>query len=273
MGSIWIIGASSGIGKSLALSYASLGYEVVISARSQQKLVELRNDFNDQKSRSKISSEIGAGSMVVLPLDITDSSSINEAVSKLYQSSNSATVEKVIINAGTCEYVDDLPIDTELFKRIFDTNLFGVINCVNAALPLLESNTTDSSKQLVFVSSSVTYQSLPRAHAYGGSKAALRYLAECLKVDLLDSSIDVRIVSPGFVKTPLTDKNDFEMPFLISSEEAAQRIIKGLKGSSFDIQFPKRFTLILKLFSLMPDALKFKCLSKMTKPKSAPEQV
>lgn len=244
MESIWVVGASSGIGKDLALAYARAGNNVFVSARSEHSLHDLVKE-----------SEALAGNIAAIPMDVTDASSVSYGVKAISQSV--VTLDKVIINAGTCEYVDDVQVDVALARRVLDTNYLGAIQVSNGAFPLLEAS---SNAQLVFVSSSVTYQSLPRAHAYGASKAALRYFAECLKMDAQKLGVDVRVVSPGFVKTPLTDKNDFEMPFMISSEEAAKRIVSGLKTRQFDIQFPKRFTWMLKLFSLLPNGIKFKLL-------------
>jgi NAD(P)-dependent dehydrogenase (short-subunit alcohol dehydrogenase family) len=180
------------------------------------------------------------------------------------------SLDQVIINAGTCEYIDSEEIDVGVVKEVMDTNFFGALTVVNASLPLLRAKNELSSHlqkqpQLVFMSSSVTYQALPRAGAYGASKAALRYFAECLRLDLQHEGIDVRVVSPGFVKTPLTDKNDFPMPFRISAEQAAQRIEQGLNGKQFDISFPRRFTRLLKLISFLPDGLRFKLLGKSSR--------
>ena len=108
---------------------------------------------------------------------------------------------------------------------------------------------------MVFVSSSATILPFPRSEAYGASKAGMDYLAKSLRLDLAANDISVTLVHPGFIKTPLTDKNDFSMPFLLTSEEAAQRIVKGIKGQKNYIHFPKRLTLLLKLFSLLPSSL------------------
>jgi short-subunit dehydrogenase len=256
MKNIWLVGASSGIGQSLAFAYAELGHRVFISARSADTLGTQASKYNEAAGDNKESS----GELVAVPMDVTDSASIDNAVSHI--KSYVDHLDSVIINAGTCEYIDDVFIDINLFRRVMETNLFGAVQVSNSALPLLLNN---PQSQLVFVSSSVTYQALPRAHAYGGSKAALRYFAECLKTDIQYQGVDVRLVSPGFVKTPLTDKNDFEMPFMITSENAAQRIIDGLQTNKFDIHFPKRFTIPLKIFSFLPDRLKFKLLGKMAR--------
>lgn len=249
MKSIWIVGASTGIGKSLAILYATNGDKVFASARSEQKLATLSEQWKHLP-----------GEIVPVCVDVSDNDSIEHATTLIQR--ESGDLDKVIVIAGTCEYIDDVQIESALLRRVFETNLFGAIAVSNAAIPLLKNALEP---QLVFVSSSVTYQALPRAHAYGASKAALRYFAECLKIDLQKQGIDVRVVSPGFVETPLTDKNDFDMPFIISSDKAAKRIVKGLEAKSFDINFPKRFTYTLKLFSWLPDRIKFKLLGKMSR--------
>jgi len=269
MKSVWIVGASSGIGESLAIEYANKGFRVFISARTAKKLEVLANNYNNVKGETySINTPVNTpklGVLIPLPMDVTDEYSIGVAVHQIKNSTDK--IHKVIINAGTCEYIDDPHIDLNLMRRVLETNVFGAVQVSNYALPLLGHN---EQPQLVFVSSSVTYQALPRAHAYGSSKAALRYFAECLKVGVQKQGVDVRVVSPGFVKTPLTDKNDFNMPFMISSDEAAKRIIKGLNGTKFDIHFPKRFTLILKAFSWLPDNIRFNLLGKITKAKQSP---
>jgi len=249
MQTIWVIGASSGIGLAVAKAYAEQDFNVIVSARRQEVLEEICAD---------------QANMHAVALDMAKPSSIQNALKQV--ETVASHIDKVIINAGTAEYIDDLPMDVDLMRRVFEINFFGVINMINASLPFLYEAVRKGVKpQLAIVASSVTYQALPRAHAYGASKAAIRYVTESLKTDIQHHGVDVRIISPGFVKTPLTDKNDFDMPFLIDSEEAAKRIVKGLKGSHFDIHFPKRFTLILKVFSWLPHRIKFWMLGKMSR--------
>jgi short-subunit dehydrogenase len=109
--------------------------------------------------------------------------------------------------------------------------------------------------QVVFVSSSATILPFPRSEAYGASKAGIDYLANSLRLDLVEHGIGVTLVHPGFVSTPLTDKNNFSMPFILTSEEAAIRMIKGIQQGKKYLHFPKRLTLILKIFSYLPSAL------------------
>ena len=172
----------------------------------------------------------------------------------------------VIVNAGTCEYIDSKEMDLDSIQRVMNTNFNAAVSTIEASLPLLRESARQGKRpKLVVMSSSVTYQALPRAHAYGASKAALRYFTECLKIDLQREGIDVHLISPGFVKTPLTDVNDFPMPMIMESDEAASRIIKGLDKNLFDIHFPKRFTYPLKLISLLPDRLRFSLLDKLAR--------
>ena len=252
---VWIVGASTGIGRSLALHFAqnNLVEGLVLSARSADKLESLKAEIEKHGTHC-----------VVLPLDVSDADSLARAEAQL-----SAVVEhvsSVIINAGTCEYMDSNDIDPAMARRVFETNYFGALSVSKMALPQLRAaRDRGYSASMVFVSSSVTYQALPRAHAYGASKAALRYFAECLKIDLQHENINVQLVSPGFVDTPLTEKNDFDMPFIVSSEDAAAIIAKGIEKGTFDIAFPRVFIWALKAVSKLPSKLRFALLGKMSR--------
>lgn len=242
---IWIVGASSGIGESLVGALNTPGTTIFISARNKKALEAVAHN--------------AYANVEVLPLDITDEISVQQAAD--FIRNKAGRLDQVIINAGTCEYIDSYKIDIAALKRVMDTNFLGALNVINVSLPLLRAALSDNpeqSPQLAVMSSSVTYQALPRAGAYGASKAALRYFVESLKLDLQHEGIDIRVISPGFVKTPLTDKNDFDMPFIVEADEAAKRIVNGLKSNKFDIHFPSRFTRILKAIALLPDALRFK---------------
>ena len=253
--SIWIVGASTGIGRSLALFFAEqkMAEGIVLSARSADKLEALSQEIQ----------RFGVSCWVV-PLDVSSQSSLDqaqEAVSKI-----TPTVSTVVINAGTCEYMDSNDIDPDMARRVFETNYFGALAVSKMALPLLrQSRDRGFQASMVFVSSSVTYQALPRAHAYGASKAALRYFAECLKIDLQRENINVQLVSPGFVDTPLTQQNDFDMPFIVSSEDAARIIARGIDKGTFDIAFPRPFIWMLKTISKLPNKLRFALLGKMSR--------
>ena len=225
---VLITGASSGIGKQLALDYASKGYDVFACARSENKLESLKNTYPD--------------CMHPVVVDVTRKEDIQEAFQRI------TDIDLVILNAGTCEYVDINDFNSSLFERVYAVNFFGVIYCVESLLPKLKSN----GSKLVVVGSMSKWLPFTRAQAYGSSKAAIEYFTNSLAVDLDGSGVSVHLVSPGFVKTELTDKNDFSMPFLMSVENASQRIIRGLKSNKKYIAFPKRLVIIFYMLSILP---------------------
>ncbi|MEE4244324.1 MAG: SDR family NAD(P)-dependent oxidoreductase [Kangiellaceae bacterium] len=235
MKKVLITGSTSGIGRSLALAYAKIGHQVLACGRSQDKLDSLIAD-----------AEQLSGTITPVLFDVNNKEQRDAALSSL------DNLDIAILNAGDCEYIDrPMEFDGKLFERIINTNLISIGFLIETLLPKLNNNNARPA-QLSLVGSSVTYLPLPRAEAYGASKAGLRYLAESLNIDLIDHNIHVSLVSPGFIKTPLTDKNDFEMPFLISSDEAANRIISGLESYKHFIDFPKRFTWIMKAMRILP---------------------
>ncbi|MDN3651928.1 SDR family NAD(P)-dependent oxidoreductase [Thalassotalea ponticola] len=226
---VMITGATSGIGLSLAHKYAKHGYQVVACGRNEDKLNELATH----------------NAITSLAFDLTDQQATERALER------ASTPDLVIINAGDCEYIDDVKaFDASLFKRVMNINILSVATLLELLIPRLESGS-----RIVFVSSSVTKLALPRAEAYGASKAAMDYLANSLRIDLHRHNIDVTLVHPGFIKTPLTDKNDFDMPFLLSSDEAAERIFKGVNQGKAYLEFPKRLTWLLSLLSFIPTKL------------------
>lgn len=158
-----------------------------------------------------------------------------------------------ILNAGTCEYLEPGHFDPALVERVMRTNLLGVSYCLAAALPLLRAG---KRPHLVVMGSSVTWLALPRAGAYGASKAAVRYLVESQRIDLAREGIAVTLVSPGFVDTPLTRRNDFPMPQLWSAQRAARHIARRLPGRPLEINFPGLFTLVLRLLGALPARLR-----------------
>ncbi|MBR9726581.1 SDR family NAD(P)-dependent oxidoreductase [Shewanella intestini] len=229
-----ITGASSGIGFAVANHYLSQGWQVIACGRNQQHLEAIN----------------GA---IALVFDITDKQAVKLAANQLSTiiDSKNLTLKQVILNAGTCEYIDDVKhFDGDLFERVINTNVIAVGHCLAAFMPLLSA-----SAQLGLMSSSATYLPFPRAQAYGASKTAVTYLAESLRVDLVKHDIGVSVIHPGFVSTPLTDKNDFSMPMKISAEKAANYIYQGMNAAKYDIHFPKRFTWLLKLVASLPSRL------------------
>ena len=230
---ILITGATSGIGESLLHKYAAEGYRVIACGRNKQKLKQLAAEYTD---------------VVPLAFDITDIEEINLAL----QTINELTqIDILMLNAGDCRYIDNAKaFDGALFADVIATNLQSLGYLLEAFLPKAPAG-----GQVVFVSSSATLLPFPRAEAYGASKAGVDYLAKTLALDLKADEIDVTLVHPGFIKTPLTDKNDFPMPFMLTSEQAAMRIFDGVRARKSYLHFPKRLTLLMKTIAFFPDVV------------------
>lgn len=237
-----ITGASSGIGYQLAQHYAANGWTVYAVARSKDKLDDLAKN---------------AG-IIALPLDLTDTAAIQDATTRLQQ--KGVVLDLLLLNAGTCEYVDATDLDLAAFERTFAINFQAVVAATKFFMPLLKASL---SPQLAIVSSMAHFFPFTRAEAYGASKAAVSYFADSLRVDLADSGISVHLIEPGFVDTPLTKKNDFSMPFLVPVEQAAARIYNGLLAGQSRIRFPRRLSFTLKLLSLLPYNLRNKMAQRM----------
>ncbi len=246
MKNIWITGASSGIGRSLALKFANEGWQVAASARR----VDLLNQLT--KSNKNIKS---------FPLDVTERESCESVFEKIKN-----TYEKIDIcffSTGTWDPKKEKDIDIDQMKKVMEVNFFGTLNCIKVVEKYFKEN---KSGHISIVSSIAGYRGLPNSTGYGASKAALNNLAESLYFDFGRHNVRVSLISPGFIKTPMTDKNEFKMPFLKTPEFAANKIYNGLvSGSSFEIDFPKELTLILKFLKILPDKIYFKLIKKLTK--------
>ena len=246
-GVAWITGASEGIGKALALRLALEGYTVYASARSQDKLAALA---------AKTS---GTGRIVPLALDVTDREANARAVQTILAAGRPLVL--AIFNAGNFFPVRGFALNHQAFDQSLAINFSGA---VNGLIPAIAAMQAEGRGQVALVSSPAGYGGLPKSAAYGSSKAALINLAASLKFDLDAMNIRIQIVTPGFVETPLTSKNDFPMPFLMSVDKAAQAFASGLKSNAFDITFPRRFTFFLKALNLLPYALYFRAIAGMT---------
>ncbi|ABM02839.1 short-chain dehydrogenase/reductase SDR [Psychromonas ingrahamii 37] len=234
---ILITGATSGIGKALCLLYQKQGYAVIACGRNQQALDELRSLKN----------------VSTLSFDISDKEQVEEALRTLPE------LDMVILNAGSCEYIDNAKnFDGDLFARVITTNLIALGYCLQSVLPKIKKG-----GQLALMGSSAIYLPFSRAEAYGASKAGVAYLAKTLAIDLIDDQISVCLINPGFVKTPLTDKNAFSMPMLITADKAADYIFKGLLKGKKEIHFPAFFTFTLKILAFFPDAVWFFIATRM----------
>tara|TARA_B100000945_G_C20315528_1_gene564959 strand:+ start:133 stop:876 length:744 start_codon:yes stop_codon:yes gene_type:complete len=242
---IWITGASSGIGKAVAEKFAKEGWKVAISARRKEILDEMAKNPN----------------IFSFPLDVTKEDQVNEVFSKIME--NFKYLDICFFCSGTYNPKYEQKIDAKKIKSTMDTNFLGTVHCVKSVESFFKNK---KSGQISIVSSVAGYRGLPNSSGYGPSKAALTNFAESIYFDFKKYNVKISVISPGFIKTPLTDKNEFKMPFLKSTEFAAEKIYKGLTNSkSFEIDFPKQLTLILKFLRILPYKLYLFLVGKLVK--------
>jgi short-subunit dehydrogenase len=241
---VWIVGASSGIGAATARTLLEAGARVALSARSRDQLVAVAAGFDHA---------------TVVPLDITDAQAVRAAWGVVR--AELSRVDLVLIVAGTHREIRAWELHEADARALLEVNLMGPINVTAAVAPDLVAQ---GSGAIGIVSSVAAYRGLPKALVYGASKAALVNFAETLYLDLRPRNVGVYLVMPGFVKTPLTDRNDFRMPDLISADQAASEIVEGLRAGRFEIHFPRSFTRKLKLLRLLPYRLYFPLIRKAT---------
>lgn len=242
---IWIIGASSGIGESLAKDLATHGAKLTLSARREDKL-------ND------IITNLDGSDHITAPLDVSKPEELESALSHILKSY--PRIDSVIFLAAIYRPHDGEKRPLSFIRSAIDVNLMGAFNLIDVIQTQFENQ---GHGQLVLCASVAGYRGLPTGQPYCATKAALINLGESLKLDWEKKNIDVKIICPGFVKTPLTDKNDFPMPMIIEADDAAKAIRKGLRSGAFEIHFPKRFTFIMKLLRIMPRSLYFFIARKM----------
>lgn len=250
-GLLWITGAGQGIGKAIAFEYASHGWSVAISARTES---DLRAVAEDAKAEGL------PGVIHPYALDVTD----HDAVKRTFKAIESelGSIDQVIFNAGTHIPTDPKNFSVGPFRTLMEVNYLGSINGVDAVLPTF----IDRGKGHVAIVASVAgYSGLPNAAAYGGTKAALINMCESLRTQLDAYGVTISVINPGFVRTPLTDKNEFPMPFLMEPEDAAKAVFNGMQKGKFEIAFPTPFVLILKFLRVLPYWLYFPLVKKMTK--------
>lgn len=234
---IWIIGASSGIGRALAFQLAASGARLILSARRKDALAEVNASLGGQHH--------------VLAFDISDSDQTLMASQSIF--SDFGRIDRIIFMSALYSPMQLDALDLRETKRTLDTNLMGAFNLIDAVLPAIKQQ---KQAQLVLCASVAGYVGLPHGQPYSASKAALINLAESLRAEC-PTHLDVKMISPGFVETPLTQKNNFNMPMIISAEKAAEAIIKDLKRPVFEIHFPKRFTFLMKALRLLPYRIYF----------------
>ncbi|MCV2419696.1 SDR family NAD(P)-dependent oxidoreductase [Paucibacter sp. DJ2R-2] len=245
---VWLVGASSGIGRAVAASLHSAGARVIVSARQ----ADLLNDFAAQHPGAQ-----------PLPLDVMDAQALQQAVRQIVR--NHGRIDLCLYCAGYYQPMRAQQFSLDEAMRHLDINYVGALKLLQALLPqmLLQAHQGQPG-HISLVSSVAGYRGLPKSLAYGPSKAALSHLAEALYLDLSPEKIGVSVINPGFVATPLTAQNDFAMPALITADQAAQEILKGWARGEFEIHFPKRFTLWLKLLRHLGHGLYFRAVRRAT---------
>ena len=233
---IWIIGASSGIGSALARELSGRGATLALSARRKDELEKLNDDLGQEHK--------------VFTLDVTDA----ETTLRTAQAIRAAfgRIDRIIFLAAAYVPMKLDALDVAVAKGIVDINITGALNLVSAALAILKNQTTKG--QLALCGSVAGYMGLPGGQPYSATKAAIINLAESLHAECKDA-VDVKLISPGFVRTALTGKNHFDMPMIIEPERAAKEIADGLLSRRFEIHFPRKFTVFLKILRLLPYAL------------------
>lgn len=235
---IWVIGASSGIGAALATELAVQGASLALSARRKEVLTTLQQSLGDQHKS--------------FALDVTDA----ELMMRTAQAIRAAfgRIDRVIFLAAAYTPMKLDALDISITRQILEVNLLGAYHTVHAVLPIFKDQACG---QIALCGSIAGYIGLPGGQPYSATKAAIINLAESLKIECPDF-VDVKLISPGFVRTSLTDKNDFDMPMIMTPEKAAERIADGLLTSRFEVHFPQRFTRLLKLLRLLPYGFAFK---------------
>jgi NAD(P)-dependent dehydrogenase (short-subunit alcohol dehydrogenase family) len=240
----WIIGASSGIGRALALELAARGATLTLSARREDALLAVRQEM------------VGA-QHAILPLDVANTDQIYEAATRITR-----PLAGVIIMAAIYEPQAIADIQPQMLEETIRINLLGSIHAALAVLPLLREQ---GRGVLALCGSVAGYRGLPNGQPYSATKAAITNFAESLAVEEKPNGIQVKLISPGFVETPMTARNQFTMPMIITPQQAAIAIADGLHQSGFEIHFPKRFTLGMKLLQLLPYCLYFRIAESIRK--------
>ena len=247
-GCVWITGGSSGIGFSCALELSRRGYKVAVSARSFEFFDGWAPKF-----------ETECRNIFKFPCDVTDPVKMAETCKEIEE--RLGPISLALLNAGTYQPQRGDQLSLEVFRKTFDVNFMGVMN---GLVPLVEHMKQRGRGHIALTASVTAYVGLPTAAAYGPTKAALNSLAQSLKFDLDRMNIRLQIINPGFVHSELTRKNEFPMPGIIRAKDAAKRIADGLESGGFELRFPKRVALPLKLAKLLPYPLYFWAMAKGT---------
>ena len=242
---IWIIGASSGMGRELAIRLSKHGANLILSARNQEAFIALNNT-------------LGANNQI-FPLDVADSEAIKATISKAF--AQNKTIDRIIFMAALYDPKSIKEIKKDFVQHLMQVNLIAPINLAIDIIPYLAKQ---ANSQIVFCCSVAGYTGLPIGQPYSSSKAGLINFVESLYAESPEN-VDIKIINPGFVKTPMTDMNRFKMPMIISPQDAADRIIAGLNSNRFEIYFPTLFVLIMKFLRILPYKIKLFLTQKILK--------
>lgn len=241
---VWLVGASTGIGRATASALHARGAHVIVSARNADTLEQFAADHAGARA---------------LPLDVTDRAAVRAAAQRIEQEGG---LDGMVYCAGHYRAMDADAIDLDDMVRHVDINYVGALTLLDAVLPRM-LRAPQRQHFISLVGSVAGYGGLPRSLAYGPTKAALINLAQTLYLGLRHKGVGVSIINPGFVETPLTAQNNFRMPALLTPDQAAHAILRGWERGAFEIHFPKRFTLWLKLLSLLPHGLYFRLVGQL----------
>ncbi|MEM9048892.1 MAG: SDR family NAD(P)-dependent oxidoreductase [Pseudomonadota bacterium] len=244
-GVAWITGASGGIGRALSLELARRGWTVFATARSAEALARLAAEADG------LCKDGLGGSVRPMPGDVTDPAAMKAVVADIIAERPLALA---VLNAGIYTPMRAQAFDASAARRMFEVNLGGVANALE---PVLQAQIAQGRGHVALTASVAGYRGLPRAAGYSATKAGLIAMGEALAMDLLDLGVRISVINPGFVETEATAVNDFEMPFLIPATQAARRIADGLGRPGFEIAFPRRFALILRLVGMLPNRAYF----------------
>lgn len=234
---VWIIGASSGIGAALAKELAARGATLALSARRKDALEQLKSGLG-QAHRT-------------FALDVTDADLVGRTAHAIRAAFG--RMDRVVFLSAAYQPMHACALDIHMTRQMVNVNLMGAFHVVHAVLPIFKEQ---QGGQLALCGSVAGYTGLPQGQPYSATKAAVMNLAESLKAEL-PATMDVKLISPGFVKSELTDKNNFKMPMIITAEQAATHIADGLLRSGFEVHFPKRFTWWLKVLRVLPYNITF----------------
>ncbi|WP_299079386.1 SDR family NAD(P)-dependent oxidoreductase [uncultured Ruegeria sp.] len=230
----WIIGASEGLGRALAEKLSDQGAHLVLSARNAERLTEICDSLPNARA---------------VPFDVTDLTAVRRAVAYV------GDVDGLVYNAGVYDPMRSADWDTEAALAMNDVNFVGALRVLGETIP---GFVQAGRGEITLIGSLAGYHGLPAAIGYGSSKAALISLAETMRHDLADTGVTVRVVNPGFIKTRLTEKNNFKMPMLMTPEDAADRVVKAMCRRRFRTDFPAPFSWAIRLIDYLPDLLVYR---------------